>query len=81
MPNQVNNVLAFPGIFRGALDVRAKEINEAMKLAAAKAIADCVPSDQLNEENILPVPFDPQVTQKVAEAVAQAARKTGVNRI
>ncbi|MDN5323858.1 MAG: hypothetical protein PWQ67_2312 [Clostridia bacterium] len=80
-PNQVNNVLAFPGIFRGALDVRAKEINEAMKLAAAKAIADCVPSDQLNEENILPVPFDPQVTQKVAKAVAQAARETGVNRI
>ena len=80
-PNQVNNVLAFPGIFKGALEVRAKEINEAMKLAAAQAIAQCVPDNELSETNILPAAFDPQVSLKVAEAVAKAARETGVNRI
>lgn len=79
-PNQVNNVLAFPGIFKGAFAVRAKEINEEMKLAAAKAIADCVTGEDLSENNILPVAFDLSVTEKVAEAVAQAAIETKVNR-
>ncbi|NLT94005.1 MAG: NADP-dependent malic enzyme [Clostridia bacterium] len=80
-PNQVNNVLVFPGIFKGALQVRAREINEAMKIAAAKAIAQCVPEDKLNEKNILPPAIDPNVAQQVALAVAQAARETKVNRI
>ena len=80
-PNQVNNILVFPGIFKGALQVRAREINEAMKIAAAKAIAQCVPEEKLNEENILPPAIDTNVAQQVALAVAQAARETKVNRI
>ncbi|MDP4176984.1 MAG: malic enzyme-like NAD(P)-binding protein [Bacillota bacterium] len=80
-PNQVNNVLAFPGIFRGALDVRASDINEAMKVAAAYAIADSIPTDQLNEDNILPKPFNKEVQKKVADAVSKAARESGVARI
>ena len=80
-PNQINNVLAFPGIFRGALDVRAKEINEAMKQAASRAIAGLVSDDELNAEHIMPQAFDPRVGPAVAKAVAQAARDTGVARI
>ena len=80
-PNQINNVLAFPGIFRGALDVRASEINEEMKLAAAKAIASLVSDEELNAEYILPKAFDDRVGPTVAKAVAEAARKTGVARI
>ena len=80
-PNQVNNVLAFPGIFRGALDVRASDINDAMKLAAADAIASLVSDDELKPEYILPDAFDPRVGKAVAEAVAKAARDTGVARI
>ena len=80
-PNQINNVLAFPGIFRGALDVRASDINDEMKIAAAKAIAAYVPEDQLSAENIMPSALDKNVAKKVAEAVAEAARKTGVARI
>jgi len=80
-PNQVNNVLAFPGIFRGALDVRASQINEDMKIAAAYAIAACIPQDQLNENNIIPAAFEPGVGEKVAAAVAKAAVQSGVNRI
>ena len=80
-PNQVNNVLAFPGIFRGALDVRAKEINEEMKLAAAYAIADYVKAEELNENNVIPSALDKNVASKVAEAIANAARKTGVARV
>ena len=80
-PNQVNNVLAFPGIFRGALDVRATRINEEMKIAAAKAIAGCVSDDELNADYILPHAFDPRVKDAVASAVAQAARKSGVARV
>jgi malate dehydrogenase (oxaloacetate-decarboxylating) len=79
-PNQINNVLAFPGIFRGALNVRARQINEAMKLAAAHAIASCVPPRQLNPEYIVPSVFNRDVVQKVAAAVQQAAIKTGVAR-
>ncbi|MBQ7534071.1 MAG: NADP-dependent malic enzyme [Stomatobaculum sp.] len=77
-PNQVNNVLIFPGIFRGALDVRASDINEEMKLAAANAIAGIIKDDELNENNILPPAFDPRVREAVAAAVAEAARKSGV---
>ena len=80
-PNQVNNVLAFPGIFKGALSVRARDINPQMKMAAAKAIAGLIPEDELNEENILPKAFDPRVADAVAAAVAQAARESGVARI
>jgi len=80
-PNQINNVLAFPGIFRGALDVRAKEINEEMKLAAAHAIAELVTEEELNEEYIIPKAFDKRVAIAVARAVSEAAIKTGVNRI
>ena len=80
-PNQVNNVLAFPGIFRGALDVRASAINEEMKIAAAKAIASLVSDEELTAEYILPAAFDPRVGETVAKAVAQAARDTGVARI
>ena len=80
-PNQINNVLAFPGIFRGALDVRAKDINEEMKIAAAKAIASLVSDEELSAEYIIPKAFDERVGKTVAEAVAEAARKTGVNRI
>lgn len=80
-PNQINNVLAFPGIFRGAFDVRASEINEEMKVAAAYAIANLISNDELNENNIIPKPFDKRVAKAVAKAVADAARKTGVSRI
>ena len=80
-PNQINNVLAFPGIFRGAFDVRASDINEEMKLAAAEALAGLIPEEELNEENIMPAAFDPRVGPAVAKAVAEAARRTGVARI
>ncbi len=80
-PNQINNVLAFPGIFRGALDVRAKNINEEMKLAAAKAIAALVPEEKLCAGYILPKPFDEGISEAVAAAVAQAARSSGVAQI
>ncbi|MBR2349247.1 MAG: NAD-dependent malic enzyme [Clostridia bacterium] len=80
-PNQINNVLAFPGIFRGALDVRAKDINEEMKIAAAKAIASLVSDEELSADYIIPKAFDERVGKTVAAAVAEAARKTGVNRI
>ena len=80
-PNQVNNVLAFPGIFRGAFDVRASDINEAMNVAAAEAIASLVADEELNEEYILPAAFDPRVKDAVSQAVADAARESGVARI
>ncbi|MGI6668599.1 MAG: NAD(P)-dependent malic enzyme [Acetivibrionales bacterium] len=80
-PNQINNVLAFPGIFRGALDVRASDINDEMKIAAAEAIANLISDEELNEDYVIPAPFDPRVAGSVAEAVAEAARKTGVSRI
>ena len=80
-PNQINNVLAFPGIFRGALDVRASDINEEMKLAAAHAIAGIVTDDDRSADYIIPDSFNEQVTPAVAEAVAKAARQTGVARI
>ena len=80
-PNQINNVLAFPGLFRGALDVRASDINDEMKIAAAKAIASLVSDDELNAEYVIPTPFDLRVGSCVAAAVSEAARKTGVNRI
>ena len=80
-PNQVNNVLAFPGIFRGALDVRASEINEEMKVAAAYAIAKIIKDDELTTEFVLPDAFDPRVGKEVSAAVAKAARETGVARI
>ena len=79
-PNQINNVLAFPGIFRGTFDVRAREINDAMKIAAAKALADLV-GDALSADYIIPAAFDPRVGPAVAKAVAEAARKSGVARI
>ncbi|MBE7018497.1 MAG: NAD-dependent malic enzyme [Ruminococcaceae bacterium] len=79
--NQINNVLAFPGIFRGALDVRASDINDEMKIAASKAIASLVSDEELKPEYIIPAPFDPRVAETVAKAVAQAARDTGVARI
>ena len=80
-PNQINNVLAFPGIFRGALDVRAKDINDEMKVAAAYAIAGLIQEDELNPDYIIPNPFDKRVAKAVAEAVAKAAKDTGVARI
>ena len=80
-PNQINNVLAFPGIVRGALDARASDINEEMKLAAAKALADLISPEELNAENIIPAAFDPRVCPAVASAEAQAARDSGVSRI
>ncbi|MDE6501955.1 MAG: NAD-dependent malic enzyme [Ruminococcus sp.] len=80
-PNQINNVLAFPGIFRGALDVRASDINDAMKIAAAKAIASFVTDDKLAPDYIIPSVLDKSVAKAVAKAVAQAARDTGVARI
>ena len=80
-PNQINNVLAFPGIFRGAFDVRASEINEEMKLAASKALADLVSPEELSEDYIIPAAFDKRVGPAVAKAVADAARATGVARI
>ena len=80
-PNQINNVLAFPGIFRGALDVRASDINDEMKIAAARAIAGLISDDELNADYVIPAPFDPRVASGVAKAVAEAARKSGVSRI
>ena len=80
-PNQINNVLVFPGLFRGAFDVRAKDINEEMKMAAAVAIANLISNDEVNENNIIPKAFDPRVKEVVAKAVAEAARRTGVARI
>ena len=79
-PNQINNVLVFPGVFRGAFDVRAKDINEEMKMAAAMAIAGIIPDDEVNENNIIPKAFDPRVRDAVAAAVAEAAVRTGVAR-
>ena len=80
-PNQINNVLAFPGIFRGAFDVRASDINEAMKVAASHAIADLVEPDKLGPDYIIPTAFDPRVGPAVSKAVAEAARKSGVARL
>ena len=80
-PNQVNNVLAFPGIFRGTFDVRASDINDEMKIAAAKALANLISQEELSADYIIPEAFDSRVGKKVAEAVAEAARKTGVARI
>jgi malate dehydrogenase (oxaloacetate-decarboxylating) len=79
-PNQINNVLCFPGIFRGALDVRAREINEEMKLAAAEAMANVIPEEELSEEYIIPSVFDERVAPAVAEAVAETAKETGMAR-
>ena len=79
--NQINNVLAFPGLFRGALDVRASDINDEMKIAAARAIASLVSDEELNEEYVIPAPFDKRVGQTVATEVAKAARESGVARI
>ena len=80
-PNQVNNVLAFPGIFRGTFDVRASDINEEMKMAAAMAIANLISDEELNADYIIPAAFDKRVGPAVAKAVAEAARATGVARI
>ena len=80
-PNQINNVQAFPGIFRGALDVRASDINDAMKIAAARALAGLVSDEELSKDYILPAAFDPRVRDAVASAVARAARETGVARL
>ena len=80
-PNQINNVLAFPGVFRGTLDVRASDINEEMKLAAAQALAGLISEEELTENYIIPHAFDPRVGPAVAKAVAEAARKSGVARI
>ncbi len=79
--NQINNVLAFPGVFKGALSVRARDINTAMKVAAAHAIADLVSDEERSEDYIIPGAFDPRVAQAVADAVAKAARETGVARL
>ena len=80
-PNQINNVLAFPGIFRGAFDVRARDINEEMKVAAANALAGLISDEELTPDYIIPAAFDPRVGKAVAAAVAQAARDSGVARI
>ncbi len=80
-PNQINNVLAFPGIFRGTFDVRASEINEEMKVAAAQALADLISDDELSADYIIPAAFDERVGPAVSKAVAEAARRTGVARI
>ncbi len=80
-PNQINNVLAFPGIFRGTFDVRASDINEEMKMAAARALAELIPDDELSADYIIPYAFDPKVGPAVAKAVAQAAIDSGVARI
>jgi len=80
-PNQINNVLAFPGIFRGAFDVRASDINEEMKMAAAHALADLITDEELSSDYIIPAAFDSRVGEAVASAVADAARKSGVSRI
>ena len=80
-PNQINNVLAFPGIFRGAFDVRARDINDAMKIAAAKALAGLISEEELNAEYIIPAAFDRRVGPAVAKAVAEAARESGAARL
>ena len=80
-PNQINNVLAFPGIFRGTFDVRAKDINEEMKMAAAAALAGLISDEELSADYIIPKAFDPRVGKAVAEAVAKAARESGVARL
>ena len=80
-PNQINNVLAFPGLFRGALDVRASDINEEMKLAAARALSEIISDEELRDDYIIPQAFDPRVGPTVAKAVAEAARNSGVARI
>ena len=80
-PNQINNVLAFPGIFRGALDARASDINDAMKIAASRALADLISDEDLNENYIIPAAFDPRVKDSVAKAVYEAAKESGVARI
>ena len=80
-PNQINNVLAFPGLFRGALDVRASDINEEMKLAAARALSEIISDEELRDDYIIPEAFDPRVGPAVAKAVAEAARRSGVARI
>ena len=80
-PNQINNVLAFPGIFRGTFDVRASDINEEMKIAASNALANLISDEELNENYIIPAAFDPRVGPAVAKAVAEAARKSGVARL
>lgn len=80
-PNQINNVLAFPGIFRGALDIRAKDINNEMNIAEANAIASLVSDNELNKDYILPKAFDPRVKDAVSTAVAKASRDSGVARI
>lgn len=80
-PNQINNVLVFPGIFRGALDVRASDINDEMKMAASHAIANLVSEDELNAEYIIPAAFDERVGKAVAEAVGEAAKKCGIARL
>ena len=79
--NQINNVLAFPGIFRGALDCRARDINEQMKAAASYALANMIPNDELARDNIIPSALDKRVARVVADAVIDAARKSGVARI
>ena len=79
-PNQITNVLALPGIFRGALDVRARDINDEMKIAAAQAIAGLISDEELSPDYVIPAPFDPRVAKAVAKAVAEAAIRTGVNR-
>ena len=80
-PNQINNVLAFPGIFRGALDARASDINDEMKIAAAHALAGLISDEELSADYIIPAAFDPRVKDAVAAAVEQAARSSGVARI
>ena len=80
-PNQINNVLAFPGIFRGALDARASDINDEMKIAAANALANLISDDELSEEYIIPAAFDPRVKDAVSNAVKIAAYETGVARL
>ena len=80
-PNQINNVLAFPGVFRGAFDVRASDVNEEMKMAAARALSELVDESELDEDHVIPEAFDPRVGAAVAKAVAEAARKSGVARI
>ena len=79
-PNQINNLLAFPGVFRGALDCRASDINEEMKIAAANALASVVTDEELSREYILPDVFDKRVVEKISEAVMKAARDSGVAR-
>ncbi|MBQ7264064.1 MAG: NAD-dependent malic enzyme, partial [Synergistaceae bacterium] len=80
-PNQINNVLAFPGVFRGAFDVRASDINEEMKVAASHALAGLIDEEDLREDLIIPAAFDPRVGPAVAKAVAEAARRSGVARL